>query len=186
MLTDAFDAHGQGIYAFCLRRCGDRDLAEDLMSAVFLEAWRSRRRAFVVEASLAPWLFGVAANLVRNRWRSMRRHEEALKRYRHSLLAEESVHPDHADAVAAQLSRPYLQDALTAAMARLSRKDRDVVELCLCHGLSTQAAAAALGLPHGTVKSRLAHARAALRALLQPAEPDHQSDLVPAVRSCTG
>lgn len=77
-----WDRHAQRIYRYCFRRTADRELAEDLTSIVFLEAWRRRGDVDLSpesEASL-PWLYGIAANVLRNQWRSQRRYRAALAR----------------------------------------------------------------------------------------------------------
>ncbi len=168
-LAAAFDAHAQEVFRFCARRCGDRALAEDFMSVVFLEAWRRRDRAVLVDGSLRPWLYGIATNVLRNSARSARRHRAALDRYRR-LDAPQTV-PDHADALADLADADRTRAAVDEVFGSLSRKDRDVAELCLREGLSPTAAAGVLGLPIGTVKSRLAHAREHLRRVLRSGEP---------------
>lgn len=173
-LAAAFDAHAQDVFRFCVRGCQDRDLAEDLMSVVFLEAWRSRDRAVLVDGSLRPWLYGVATNVLRNSARASRRHRAALDRYRR--LDPPVEVPDHADDVARAADEESDAAAMDAAFGELSRKDRDVADLCLREGLSPADAAAALGLPVGTVKSRLAHARAHLRRVLRPGESEPGTD----------
>lgn len=173
-LGAAFDAHAQDVYRFCARRCGDRDRAEDLMSVVFLEAWRARDRAVIVDGTLRPWLLGIATNVLRNSNRSLRRHREALSRYHRT--AERTVEPDHADAAVAAADIDRTRQRLQAAFARLSTKDREVADLCLLEGLSPAAAAVALDLPVGTIKSRLAHARSRLQAVLRSGEPGPETD----------
>jgi RNA polymerase sigma factor (sigma-70 family) len=160
-----FDDHAGAIYAFCVRRCQDRDLAEDLMSVVFLEAWRGRSRAIAVDDSLRAWLFGIANNVLRNSARSQRRHHAALARYKseHGAL----VQPDLADEVSRAVDRLPSARAVAEALASLSTRERDVVELCLVDELSIPAAATALGIPEGTVKSRLARARSRMQPLLR-------------------
>jgi DNA-directed RNA polymerase specialized sigma24 family protein len=74
-LTGAYDAHALDVFAFCLRRCGDRTEAEDLLSIVFLEAWRCPERAVLVDGTWRPWLLGIASNGLRNAARSRRRHQ---------------------------------------------------------------------------------------------------------------
>jgi RNA polymerase sigma factor (sigma-70 family) len=163
-----FDEHSGSVYAFCVRRCHDRDLAEDLMSVVFLEAWRSRPRAVTVDDSLRPWLLGIATNVLRNSARSRRRHRAALDRYRagHDGLVE----PDLAAAVARRVDRPHSARVVEQALASLSVRERDVVDLCLVHELSIAAAATALGIPEGTVKSRLARGRHRMQRLLRTSD----------------
>ena len=159
-----FDVHAVAINRYCARRCDDVGEAEDLTSVVFLEAWRTRTRAVIVDGSLRPWLFGIACNVVRNANRSRRRYRAALERL-HALPLPADAGDGLGVAEAAEL-----RSALAGAIDRLTDKQRDVVELCLVEQLSPAAAAAALGVPEGTVKSRLADARTRLRALLRPGE----------------
>src|SRR5438093_5964811 len=72
-----FERHANAIYNYCFRRVGDWSTAEDLLSIVFLEAWR-RRSKDLPPGKVLPWLYGIATNVVRNQQRSQRRH--ALKR----------------------------------------------------------------------------------------------------------
>lgn len=173
-LAAAFDAHAQDVFRYLARRCDDRMLAEDLMSVVFLEAWRSRERAVLVDGTLRPWLLGIAANVLRNSRRSLRRHRAALDRYR--ATAGGLVEPDHADQAVDRADAASTRRDLDAAFAALSAKDRQVADLCLIEGLTPAQAAVALGLPVGTVKSRLAHARDRLRGVLRPGEPATTTD----------
>jgi RNA polymerase sigma-70 factor (ECF subfamily) len=166
---DLFDAYAGELFSFCVRRCGDRSAAEDLVSVVFLEAWRCHRRAVLVEGSLRPWLYGIARNVVRNATRAARRHRAALDRY-HAANPELAV-ADHADEVVRAVDAPAVSATVTAALARLSGRHRDVVELCLVTGLSTGAVAMVLGVSETAVKSRLARARRELQRLLRTSEP---------------
>ncbi len=61
-----FERHATAIYNFCFRRIGDWAAAEDLLSIVFLEAWRRRDKELPPDKVL-PWLYGIATNVVRNR-----------------------------------------------------------------------------------------------------------------------
>lgn len=166
-LSAAYDAYAQDVFSYFARRCDDRALAEDLLSVVFLEAWRARDRAVLVDDTLRPWLIGIAANVLRNSRRSTRRHRAALERYK---ATADLVEPDHADAAATRADSPRDRALLDATFDQLSRKDRQVVDLVLIEGLTPTEAAIATGLPLGTVKSRLAHARARLRGLLRSSD----------------
>jgi RNA polymerase sigma factor (sigma-70 family) len=166
-----FDAHALVVHRYLARRCADRDQAEDLTSVVFLEAWRARARATIVDGSLRPWLLAIARNVARNANRSQRRHRAALDRL-HALPLPPAA-DDHAETAA---DSEALRATLAAAIAQLTDKQRDVVELCLVEQLSAVAAADVLGIPSGTVKSRLADARTRLRQLLRPSELEHLTD----------
>lgn len=162
---ELFDRHAQVVYRFCWRRLAEPRSgvdAEDLLSVVFLEAWAGRARLVLVDGSLRPWLLGIAANVVRNQRRSARRHRAALAR-----LAPERDTPDHAARVAQRLDDDASAADLLHALDALSARERDVVDLCLVHGVATEQAARVLGIPEGTVKSRLARARRRLATLLR-------------------
>ena len=78
---ELFKRHSQSsVDADCARRTGNLDLAEDLTSVVFMEAFRRRRKLQLSNASALPWLIGVANNVARNADRSLRRYRSALDR----------------------------------------------------------------------------------------------------------
>jgi RNA polymerase sigma-70 factor (ECF subfamily) len=169
-----YDRYVQDVFRFVLRRCGDASQAEDLVSVVFLEAWRGRVRLVAVEGSARPWLLGVGVNVLRNAGRSRRRHAAALARYAADPLADAPT-DDPADAVASRVDAHSAAHRVTSGLARLSRREREVAELCLLEGISVAAAAQLLAIPEGTVKSRLASARRQLQRLLQTSDIPTQS-----------
>jgi DNA-directed RNA polymerase specialized sigma24 family protein len=65
-----FDRHAKAIYNYCFRRIGSRATAQDLLSMVFLEAWRRRDKELPPDKVL-PWLYGIATNVVRHQRRSV-------------------------------------------------------------------------------------------------------------------
>ncbi|MDQ1724767.1 MAG: hypothetical protein QOG52_1795 [Frankiaceae bacterium] len=164
-----YDQHVQTVYRFLLRRCGDAHEAEDLLSVVFLEAWRARARMVAIDDSSRPWLLGIAMNVVRNSRRSTRRHAAALARYDADPLTGAPTH-DFADDAVARLDANTAAGRITVAMARLTAREREVAELCLLEQLPTGTVALVLGVPEGTVKSRLASARKRLQRVLQTSE----------------
>lgn len=165
--TACFDEHAQAIYRFCVARSHDTGVAEDLLSVVFLEAWRCRSRAEVIEGSMRAWLFGIAHNVTRQSNRAMRRHRQALQRF---VSHPDRLEPDHADDVARRVDQDQLAATLRQALSRLSPKDRSAVQLCLVADMTAAEAAAILKVPEGTVRSRLARARRQLRSVLRSGE----------------
>jgi RNA polymerase sigma-70 factor (ECF subfamily) len=161
---ELYERHAQVVFAFCARRTGDLALAEDLTSVVFLEAWRRRRSVRLRSESALPWLLGTAHNVVRNQRRSLRRHRAAVLR-----LSTNEVSPGGEEEVIARVDAQRALSAALLAVARLPQEQQDVVNLVLWSGLSYEDAAQALGVPVGTVRSRLARARAALGTSLAPA-----------------
>jgi RNA polymerase sigma-70 factor, ECF subfamily len=156
-----FERHGKAIYNYCFRRTADWATAEDLTSVVFLEAWRKRKEVRLQGDSLLPWLYGVATNVLRNRSRSLRRYRAALERL------PRGVEADFADDVAGRLDDERQMCAVLEAVRQLPTREQDVFALCAWSELSYEEAAVALGVPLGTVRSRLARARARLHARLE-------------------
>jgi len=125
--------------------------AEDVVAVTFFEAWRHRDRVRFVGGSLEAWLVATATNVARNLARSSRRYAELLAR----LPEPEPV------------VQPGEPGAALPAIQRLPAPEREVVALCLIAGFGEREAAAALGIPPGTVKSRLSRARRRLQETLR-------------------
>jgi RNA polymerase sigma factor (sigma-70 family) len=154
-----FERHEKAIYNFCFRHVGDWAAAEELTSIVFLEAWR-RRDKQLASGFVRAWLFGIATNVIRNRHRSERRHRAALAR-----LPVEYRTPSFTDDADARLDAERAMCAILAGVKRLPRREKDVIALCVWSDLSYDEAATALGVPIGTIRSRLSRARRRLREL---------------------
>ncbi|ADI09189.1 putative sigma factor [Streptomyces bingchenggensis BCW-1] len=156
---ELFDACARSVYNHAYRLTGDWSTAEDMVSLTFLEAWRLRERIDPEGGSLRPWLLGIATNTVRNARRAARRHAAAVNR----LPRQEGVR-DFADDVASRIDDAGLLASVTTALKALRRPEREVLALCVWSGLDYAAAAEALGVPVGTVRSRLSRARKKLAA----------------------
>lgn len=150
-----YDRHARAIYNYLFRRCGDWSVAEDLTSVVFLEAYRRRREARIAEGKVLPWLYGVATNVIRNQRRSLRRYSDALKR-----LPPPDPELGVAGLAADRIDAEREMRRVLAVLEQLPESDKDVLSLCLWSELSYEDAAWALGVPVGTVRSRLSRARA--------------------------
>lgn len=173
---DLFDRHSRSIYNFCFRRTADWAAAEDLVATVFLEAWRKRGSVKITtDGSLLPWLYGVAMNLLRNQRRAQHRLVVALHR-----LKGETNEMDPSGDAAAQVESARQMRAVLDSVERLPRRERDVLYLCVFAELGYADAALALGVPIGTVRSRLSRARARLRELQGPTR--HRQETNPTER----
>ncbi len=132
----------------------------------FVVAFRSRDAYNLQEGSARPWLFGIATNLLRHHRRSEARRLHAYARTGRDPL----VGPDHRfeeaeDRAVAERAEP----AVAAALAALRPHERDVLLLYAWADLTYAEIAAALAIPVGTVRSRLARARRKVRELLAAA-----------------
>lgn len=166
-----FERHGRLVYNFCFRRTADWAQAEELTSVVFLEAWRRHTDVRLAGSSAAPWLLGVATNVLRNARRAQRRHRAALER-----LPREHE-PDFSPDIDERLDDERQMATILRVVGTLPRADQEVLALCAWEGLTYEEAALALGTPVGTVRSRLSRARARLRELTggsghEVSEPD--------------
>jgi len=156
---ELFKRHAKAIYNYCFRMVGSWATAEDLLSVVFLEAWR-RRDKELPPGKVLPWLYGIATNVVRNERRSRRRFDSALRR-----LSFRLAEPDFAEQADERLDDEQQMQRMLAILRRLPRREQDVFVLCAWMELSYEDAAVALGVPVGTVRSRLSRARARLLEL---------------------
>ncbi|MEU8926907.1 RNA polymerase sigma factor [Kitasatospora sp. NPDC048545] len=157
---DLFRDHASLVYRHAVRVTGDWALAEDVVSLTFLEAWRLRGKLRDEGDSPRPWLMGIAVNVLRNTTRAARRHAAAMAR----TPAADPV-PDFADELVGRMADSERLAAARKALGRLRRSEREVFTLCVWTGLGYAEAAAALGVPVGTVRSRLSRARTRLRKL---------------------
>lgn len=155
------------VYNYCYRRTGSWFAAEDLTAAVFLEVWRHRRRAVEVDGSPLPWIFGIATNVCRNHRRSGRRADRATARME---LVDTDPDRDPADAAAGRVDAARRLKAVLERLDQFPQADQDVFFLVRWEQLSYPEAAAALSIPVGTVRSRLARVRRQLRDLAESEE----------------
>jgi RNA polymerase sigma factor (sigma-70 family) len=157
---DLFDSHAGAVHRYAVRALGGWSNAEDVVSLTFAEAWRLRGSLRPDGDSVLPWLLGIATNVLRNTRRAARRHRAALAR----IPARDAV-PDFAEELVDRLHHVDQLAAAAAALRRLHPADRAVFALVVWSGLDYAAAAEALGVPVGTVRSRLSRARDRLRKL---------------------
>jgi RNA polymerase sigma factor (sigma-70 family) len=161
-----FDRHYAVVHRYLRRRLGEH-VADELASETFAIAYGRRQHLVFVDGSARPWLFGIATNLLRSHHRREARCLRAYARTGRDPLALAGPESD-LDRLAADGCLP----ALLEALASLRSAERDVLFLYAWADLSYVEIAAALGLPVGTVRSRLHRARQCMRAALGPAFRD--------------
>jgi RNA polymerase sigma-70 factor (ECF subfamily) len=155
--ADLYDAYARAVYNHALRLTGNWSEAEEAMSETFLAAWRTRDKVEPEGGSLKPWLLGIATHKAHNANRGLRRRLVFLARSPAPRPVE-----DFADETAGRIDDARRLAVVHEALGRLRRQDREVFALCVSAGLDYQQAAEALGVPVGTVRSRLSRARARL------------------------
>jgi RNA polymerase sigma factor (sigma-70 family) len=160
-----FERYFGQIHQYLARRVGDRT-ADDLAAEVFVVAFAQRQRYDLARDCARPWLYGIATNLAGTHRRQEQRRYRALAR-----TDARQVSPSDEDLVTDRVSASATGPALAAALAALEAGDRDVLLLVALAGLDYGEVAQALGIPYGTVCSRLNRARRRLRAALGGANP---------------
>lgn len=155
--------HRQGAFLLALQMLGNRDDAMDVTQDAMLRFFTTLG-SFDPERRVRPWLFAIVRNQVRDLWRRRQRRPgdglvdgEALA----SQLVDPSADPE------ADLRRQRLRERVWRALARLPAAKREIVVLRDFHDLSYSDIADALGIPIGTVMSRLHGARRQLKARLE-------------------
>lgn len=157
-----FEEYYDQIAAYLTRRQVDRSTAEDLAQLTFLEAYDRRATYDHRKGTARGWLFGIATNLMRHHFRSERRRLRAYGR-----AVSRQVQPqDGCDEICTRLDARASAGAIAAALATLSLGDYEVLTLHCWAELSHEEIAVAVGVPKGTVKSRLNRARRQVRSQL--------------------
>jgi RNA polymerase sigma factor (sigma-70 family) len=153
-----FERHAPAIYRYVRRRVGE-ELAEELTAETFFRAFRSRRRFDRRHESALPWLYGIAANLLR-----MNRRAEQRRLRAYARVVETGPHDDLDRRVDSAAVRP----ALAEALASLPHAQREVLLLHAWAELSHEEIALALDISAGTVRSRLHRARSHVAERIAP------------------
>jgi RNA polymerase sigma factor (sigma-70 family) len=157
--------HFDVVHGYLCRRVG-RGEGEELAAQTFALALRDIGDYDADRGSVRAWLFGIAANVLRGHRRREQRHLRALARTGlDPLLADDD--PD------ARLDAGRTTRALAGALAALAPRDRDVLLLAAWAELTSEEIGVALGIPSGTVRSRLNRARRTLRGALRASDHAH-------------
>jgi len=149
--------HGRVVLAQALLVTGERVLAEEIVQDTMLAVWRGAG-AFRGESSVRSWVIAIARRQTRDRLRGQR-----LRVVDDAFLADRPIAGPGPEATA--LDRAELAE-VKAAIGELAPAHRELLGLVFGAGLSLPEAASVLGIPVGTVKSRLTSARSALSRIL--------------------
>jgi RNA polymerase sigma-70 factor (ECF subfamily) len=155
--------HQEPIFRYAYLLQGDRDEAEDTAQETFIRAFRALER-FDASRPLRPWLLSIAANLARNRFRSLGRYVSALRR-----MVRES--PGQSVSIESLSIEQIEAHTLWQALQRMEAADRQVIYLRFFLELSVEETAQTMNTAEGTVKSRLHRALGRLRTVIEQDYP---------------
>lgn len=155
--------HNVRVYRFILRIVRDATMAEDIVSQVFLDVWRTARQ-FQGRSQASTWLLSIA------RFKAL----TALRQRRHEDIDQEDVLEiaDPADTPETSLDRSNTSVILRACIAKLSPAHREIINLVYYHEKSVEEAGEIIGIRQSTVKTRMFYARKQLAELLKSAGVD--------------
>jgi RNA polymerase sigma-70 factor (ECF subfamily) len=149
-LAALFDRYDARLFRHASRLLTHREDAKDAVTVAFFELWRKRASVRLVEGSPLPWLLNTVAHCARNLERSGRRYRALLDRV--PVSSSSPAVPGESDVM--------------VALRRLPEREQAVVVLSVLEGYAEREVAQVLGIPVGTVKSRLSRAKAKLRGEL--------------------
>lgn len=158
-LRGLYERHSGGIFRLLRRLTSNTGLAEEILQETWLAVWQSAG-SFRAESSARGWLYGVARRQAHNRLRRAAPIEVDLD--------EVADIADQAPAVEDRVLAGAERDDLAAAITGLPEHLREVLVLVLAEDMSYPEVSTALGIPVGTVKSRMSHARRKLAVQLSP------------------
>jgi RNA polymerase sigma factor (sigma-70 family) len=161
-----YERHMPRVLRYLRRRVGD-GIAEDLTAEVFVRAFRGRAKYGVQHETALPWLLGIASNLIGDHRRAERRRLATLAK----LVGEVDEGADLA-------VTDGLSPRLVGELRRLPAADRDALLLVAWGELSYEETARALGVPIGTVRSRIARARQRLSGERSARDAGRQADVL--------
>src|SRR6185503_18196567 len=149
--------HHVRVYRFILRLVRNEATAEDVMSEVFLDVWRQAGR-FEGRSQVSTWMLSIA------RFKAL----SLLRRRSDAELDEETAEAieDTSDDPAVALQKKESGEVLRRCLTQLSAEHREIIDLVYYHEKSVEEVAEIVGIPEGTVKTRMFYARKKLDELL--------------------
>jgi len=159
---ELYEAYGPRVKAYMMRKGADAGTAEDLAQETLLTVWRKAALYAGDKGSMTTWVFAIARNLRIDRLR----REVPWQELPEGRLAEASSEPLPDEAMTEKEQKERVQ----AALAELPPEQKEVVSLAYLEGFSHSEIAERLGLPLGTVKSRMRIAYQKIRQALESLE----------------
>jgi RNA polymerase sigma-70 factor, ECF subfamily len=158
-----YSRHNVRVYRFILRIVRDGTMAEDLVSQVFLDVWRTARQ-FEGRSQVSTWLLSIA------RFKAL----TSLRQRRFEDIDQDDVREiaDDSDTPEVSLERATTSEILRACVAKLSPAHREIINLVYYHEKSVEEVGEIIGIPQSTVKTRMFYARKQLAELLRCAGID--------------
>lgn len=157
-LAEIYRRFQRPLFSYLFHLLGQKELAEDVLQEVVVIIWQ-KAHTFRSTSQCTYWIFGIAHNQA---FKALRQHPRvALLELEAALdIPDEALNPE------TDLLRQVTQEEIARALACLTSEHREVLELAFFQDFSCKEIATIVGIPTGTVKSRLSYARRSLKAAL--------------------
>ncbi len=152
-IREAYVAHGRELFGFAMRSLNDRGLAEEAVQETFVRAWRAGERFDPELGSLRTWLFAILRNVVIDMSRAR--------------AARREIGADAPEGVDEPFERALVAWQVEEALRRIGEAHRQVIVETYLRGRPYAELATELGVPEGTIKSRVYYGLRALRNALE-------------------
>ncbi len=156
---ELYDLVSKQVYFYLLRMLGSKEAAEDVLVETFTVVWKSAEK-FAGRSTVTTWIYGIARNLALN---------EIRRRKSHDPLED---HPNLAGGSVPDMEGSDRKRVLGLAMEKISARHREVLDLAFFHEMTYPEISDLIEVPVGTVKTRIFHAKTALRKALAEMKVD--------------
>src|SRR5712692_8361387 len=160
-LAELYERFGSALFRYLLQITNERGVAEEVLQDTLVGVWKSAG-TFEGRSTVQTWLIGIARRQAHNTLRRRMLPRADLG----DVEILPATGPEPEDAALAELER----EELARTIQRLAPAQREILTLTFAEGLSYSEMATVIGVPEGTIKSRLSNAKRALRALLEAEE----------------
>lgn len=162
-LKALYDMYERLVYSFAYRTTGDADAAEEIVQDVFMKIWRTTVRYQSEQGMITTWILSITRHAAIDYHRKTKRYQVGVSSGEERLASLSD--PDPGPEVIAEIDQT--RQMIREALALLPNEQREIIEEVYFHGHTQQTIAAKLGIPTGTVKSRIRLAMTKLRNNLQ-------------------
>jgi RNA polymerase sigma-70 factor, ECF subfamily len=162
VITEIYERHAKPLYSFLLKRCGHKEIAEDLVAQAFMKLVEQQPKLEWKGAPIGAWLYRVAVNALADHWRSAKTRREI------TTLDDEDDYfdPPSKDDPAWNTEMTIERERLMGVMKNLSERDQEVLTLRFYGGYKTEDVASELGISNNHAAVLIYRALGRMRKIL--------------------
>jgi len=167
-LNELYSRYGRGIYSVAYKITKDANEAEEVTQDTFIKLWTNSKSFDIDKApKVSSWLLKICQNAALDRVRKMKNKSKIVGESKLAFLTDYTVNLEN------EIEIHMLKKQIKEALMKLPQEQREIIELIYFEGLSQREIAEGMGIPLGTVKSRVKLAMVKLKKLLQKQVVEH-------------